>query len=87
MNDERYISRLVGSARFHLRQKLDDEAGSLPCIEIPYTKREFYKIKELFDQIQKYAEANNLTVSFVSDGTQHLRWEYKFKMSIFLSNE
>lgn len=86
MNDERFAMKLVESARFHLRQKLDD-IGGLPCIEIPYSKREFERIKEIFSIISECAGAHNLIVSYAQDGTQHLRWEYKFKTPIDISSK
>ena len=86
MNAEGFALKLVGDARFHLRKKLEDQAGTLPVIEIPYMKGEFRKIKENFETIRQYAEVNHLNVSFAKDGTNHLRWSYSFDKSITFCN-
>ena len=86
MDAEKIAAKIVGEARFHLRKKLENDAG-LPLIEIPYSNSQFRRIKEIFSLLKEYAESQHMDVELAKDGSNHLRWAYKFQDAFAFSSD
>lgn len=75
-NNAKFVRKVVEDGRRILTDALDNLEINYPCIGIEYFSWSWKKILKNFEQIQKYAAANNLSVRKASDGSQCLFFEY-----------
>ena len=72
----KFAKKVVEDGRFILTDALDNFEISYPCIGIEYLNWSWKKILENFEEIQNYAQKNNLKVSQAPDGSKCLVFEY-----------
>lgn len=76
---KKFAGRVIEIGRFHLRTQIEDYSDRKPKIGVPFSKKEYDKIKENLEVINNFGKDRNIKISKIDcskDGTPYVYFEY-----------
>lgn len=76
---KKFAGKIIEIGRFHLRTQIEDYSVRKPKIGVPFSKKEYEKIKENLEVINDFGKNKNIKISkinCVKDGTPYVFFEY-----------